>query len=176
MNRKIQVIIRMLLLLSPILIVFPIQAQTQTGSIRGTVYRDINENGICSTEGEARVGDIAVELVNDDTPELQRTLTAPDGTYLLANASLGLWRVTVVPGTGWRISSAQTREVTLTADQPDAIEVDFCIVQLEDPNNGGTTLPESGAFIAPPLVLIAIAGLLLMTIGAGLAWLGHMKK
>lgn len=152
------------------LLAIPLMAfgQDQTGTISGTVYRDINANGVCANEGEPRVAaNIPLELVSDDVGELTRITTAADGTYSYSTDALGLWRVTVVPGQGWRITSPQTLEVVLSTDNPDASNIDFCIIEIDQSaGGGGTTLPESGVFIAPPLLIAAVIGFLFIAAGA----------
>ena len=60
-----------------------IHAQEQKGTISGTVYRDINANGVCVNEGEPRVAaNIPMELVLDDVGELVRLTTVADGSYI----------------------------------------------------------------------------------------------
>lgn len=146
----------------------PAQAQDQIGTIRGTVFRDVNENGLCSAESEAVLADIPLEIINDDTGEFIRYTTAPDGTYAHTTPDLGIWRVTVVPGSQWRVTSQQTIEVTLTPDSPDAAGIDFCIVEIETNQENPVTLPESGAFIAPPLLVAGLFGLALIILGGAL--------
>ena len=143
-------------------------AQEEVGSISGTVFRDINANGACVNEGEPRVAaNIPIELVQDDIGEIDAITTAADGTYTFPTDDLGLWRVTVVPGQGWRVTSQQTLEVVLTDDNPDPINIDFCIIEIDQPaGGGGTTLPESGAPIAPTLLVAAAIGFLLIAAGA----------
>mgnify|MGYP000184238520 CR=1 FL=1 len=176
MKRRVWSITIIFLMLLFVVLTYPTLAQDQTGSIRGTVYRDINLNGLCSDEGEVRLGDIPIEIVNDDTDEIIRQITAPDGTYVHTSAELGLWLVTVVPGTGWRVTSQQSIEVLLSEDQPDAAGVDFCIIEIESSNGGGVTLPESGAPIAPQLLIAAAAGLALMAFGAGMLLRGKKTQ
>lgn len=153
-------------------------AQDLEGSISGTVYRDINANGICADEGEPRVAaNIPLELVNDDNGELFRTNTEADGTYFTSTATFGLWRVTVIPGQGWRITSQQTLEVVLTEDNPDANAVDFCIIEIEQsPGDTEATLPESGTSLAPALIIAAAFGFILMAAGAVILLFGRLGK
>ena len=142
-------------------------AQDQTGIISGTVYRDINANGVCSNEGEPRVAaNIPMELVADDVGELVRITTAADGSYSYSTDQLGLWRVTVVPGERWRVTSQQTLEVVLTVDSLNVTNIDFCIIEVEQSSGGGTTLPESGALVAPSLLMAATIGFVLIAAGA----------
>lgn len=162
-----------------LLFVIPIAsfAQDQTGSISGTVYRDINANGLCVNEGEPRVAaNIPLELVSDDAGELIRITSAADGTFSYSTDALGLWRVTVAPGTGWRVTSQQTLEVVLSTDNPHVSNVDFCIIEVEQsPGGGGTTLPESGIAVAPPLLFSAVIGFVFIAAGTILLLLGKSK-
>ena len=169
MNRKMLLVVNLLILFLPAVYI-PLMAQETTGSIRGTVFRDINENGQCTNEGEPRIAGIPVELVDDATRTIVRLQTGADGTFILSQAALGRWQVTVVPGTGWRVTSPQTREAILTSESPDATNIDFCIVEISSPpgGSGGTTLPESGAPIAPELLAAAALGFALMAAGAAL--------
>ena len=153
-------------------------AQDQTVTISGTVYRDINANGVCVIEGEPRVAaNIPMEFVADDVGELVRITTAADGTYAYSTDALGLWRVTVVPGESWRVTSQQTLEVVLTADNPNVRNIDFCIIEVEQSSGGGgTTLPESGAPVAPTQLMAATIGFVLIAAGAGLLLLNQFQK
>ncbi|UCC54474.1 MAG: hypothetical protein JSV68_11000 [Anaerolineaceae bacterium] len=153
----------------------PLLAQDNTGSIRGMVYRDINNNGTCATEGEPSVAGIPVELVDDTTRTIVRLQTGADGSYILSEAALGGWQVTVVPGTGWRVTSQQTQAVILTPEVRDVTDIHFCIVEISSPP-GGTTLPESGAPIAPGLLMAAALGVALIAAGAGLILHGRTAR
>jgi len=176
MNRKIGSLIPIVLIYLLVLFAYPTLAQEQTGSIRGVVYRDVNANGLCTGEGEVRLANIPLEIINDDIQEIVRFITAPDGTYIQNGAALGSWQVTVVPGEGWRVTSQQTRAVVLTPENPDMAEVDFCIVEIEGSVDGGVTLPESGAPIAPQLLFAGAAGLALMVLGAGMLLHGRKAR
>jgi len=152
------------------------QAQEQKGIIIGTVYRDINANGVCVNEGEPRVAaNIPMELVSDDVGELVRITTAADGSYAYNTDALGLWRVTVVPGAGWRVTSQQTQEVVLNIDNLDVTNIDFCIIEVEQSSGGGTTLPESGAPVAPALLMASTIGFILIAAGAGLLLFNRLR-
>lgn len=152
-------------------------AQDQTGSISGTVYRDINANGVCVNEGEPRVAaNIPLEVVSDDVGELIRITSNADGTFSYTTDAQGLWRVTVVPGQGWRVTSQQTLEVVLSADNPLTENLNFCIIEVQQTGGGGgTTLPESGVAIAPPLLLAAAFGFLFIAAGAILLLIGRPR-
>jgi hypothetical protein len=152
------------------------QAQEEKGTISGTVYRDINANGICVNEGEPRVAaNIPMELVSDDVGELLRITTAADGSYAYTTDALGLWSVTVVPGENWRVTSQQTLEVVLSTDSLNATGIDFCIIEIEQSSGGGgTTLPESGAPVAPALLIASVIGFILIAAGASLLLVNHL--
>ena len=175
MRRIIWIISIIIFLFAAFLIPYSTHAQDQAGTISGSVYRDINANGVCVNEGEPRVAaNIPIELVQDDEGEIERISTAADGTYIYNTDTLGLWRVTVVPGQGWRITSQQTLEVVLAADNPNPINIDFCIIELDQSTGGGgTTLPESGAPIAPTLLIAAAIGFVLIVAGAVLLLFNH---
>lgn len=163
-----------------ILLIIPLStlAQNQSGSIRGIVFRDINANGICVNEGEPRVAaNIPIEIVSDDVGELIRITSSADGTYSYTTDSLGLWRVTIVPGQAWRVTSQQTQEIVLTTDNPSTENVNFCIIEVQQSGGGGgTTLPESGAVVAPPLILAAVLGFALIALGSTLLLIGKRRQ
>jgi hypothetical protein len=116
-------------------------------------------------------------LVSDDANQLTRITSVADGTYSYTTDALGLWRVTVIPGQGWRVTSQQTQEVVLSIDNAEASNIDFCIVEVSQPPGGGdTTLPESGIAVSPPLLVLASIGLLFMATGATLLLIGKIRK
>ena len=167
-----------LLFVAALTIPYLTHAQDQTGSISGTVYRDINANGVCVNEGEPRVAaNIPLELVADDEDEMVRITTAIDGSYVYSTDARGLWRVTVVPGQGWRVTSQQTLEIVLSDDGSEVINVDFCIIEMDQSSGGGgTTLPESGAPVAPILLFAATIGFVLIAAGAILLLFNRLQN
>ncbi len=160
------------------LIPITVQAQDQSGSISGTVYRDLNLNGLCASEDEPKVAaNIPLELVSDDAGELIRISSAADGTHAFTTDTLGLWSVTILPGQGWRVTSQQTLEVVLSIDNPDATNIDFCIIEIDQTGGGGgTTLPESGFIVSTPLLLAAAIGFILVTIGTIMLLVGRLTR
>ena len=171
------IITAVIFLIAVLLVPYATHAQDQAGSISGTVYRDINANGVCTGEGEPRVAaNIPMELVEDDVGELVRISTAADGSYAHNTTRLGLWRVTVVPGVDWRVTSQQTLDVVLSVDNPNAADIDFCIIEVEPPPNGGGTLPGSGVAVAPALIMAASFGFILIAAGATLILISRTKK
>ena len=164
------------------------QAQDVNGSISGFVLRDLNENGVCTDEDEPGVVGIPVQLVNRDDNTIINLTSGGEGFYELVNASGGTWTVTVNPGSGWRVTSQQTRQVLVSDDEPDVEDVDFCLVETAatvTPAPSATpltaptpvqpivptplpVLPESGAPVSPSILWAAALGLLLLISGAGL--------
>ncbi len=165
--KKIKSLFILILNLSLIpIMAYPALGQDQTGSISGTVFRDANDNGLCADEGEERLGNIPLEIINDDSGDFFTYTTEPDGSFTHTTAILGFWQVTVVPGTNWRITSQQTINVELTADEPDVSSINFCIIEVQpQQDDPPVTLPESGAFIAPPLLYAGALGLLFVILG-----------
>jgi hypothetical protein len=158
--------IALVLIISPAL---PANAQTNTGSIRGTVYNDLNGDGFCVGTGEPGQSGIPVVFVYTVSGTKLPLMTGVDGSYGIVSITLGTWQVTVTPGTGWTVTSQQTQQVILTDTQPTVSGVDFCITQA--PASGGGTsppvLPESGADVAPALIAVSALGAFLLVFGAG---------
>jgi hypothetical protein len=138
------------------------------GSIRGTVYEDRNADGVCVGSGEPALAGINVQFVSQDGSSTVHLQSGPDGTFGLVAVGLGTWTVTAVPLTGFSVSSTNPQVVNLSAEQPDASGVDFCIIKGSGSGSGSVVLPESGASIAPPLLIAALAGISLVAAGAAL--------
>jgi hypothetical protein len=162
-------------------------AQDDNGSISGAVFRDINENGLCTDEDEPGVVGIPLQLVNRDDNTIVNLTSGGEGFYELVDASMGTWQVTVNPGASWRVTSQQTQQAVVDEDEPDVEEIDFCIVQVTSATATNTpapapvptqalvptatpspVLPESGAAVSPAILSSAVLGLLLLLLGAGL--------
>ena len=65
MRQKVLASLLLVLLLSMIGGLSIASAQT-SGAIRGTVYKDLDANGVCVATGEPVQADIAIEFVSDD--------------------------------------------------------------------------------------------------------------
>ena len=139
--------------------------QEVRGSIRGTVYEDRNADGVCAGTGEPTLGGINVQFVSDDGGSTIHLQSGPDGSYGLVAVGLGTWTVTAVPLTGFSVSSINPQVVHLNAEQPEATGIDFCIIKGSGTEGGSVVLPESGASIAPPLVVAAVTGISLVAAG-----------
>ena len=172
-------VIALMLLITGTAVAF---AQSSGGAILGTVYNDLNADGVCVGTGEPGLPSIVVEFNNVEASILTALQTNENGSYGYTAAGFGTWNITVKPPTGWRSSAQQTRQVVLTSTQPVAAGVDFCITQdsgsgtpaappataVPGGSGGAVTLPESGAPIAPALLIAAVIGIGLLVIGAGL--------
>jgi hypothetical protein len=169
-------VIAMLLIISGTAAAF---AQSSAGAILGTVYNDLNGDGVCVGTSEPGLPNMVVEFVNTEAAIQTALQTNENGSYGYTSAGLGTWNVTVKPPQGWQSTAQSTRQVTLTSTQPVASGIDFCITQstttpvpTSTPQSGGSggavTLPESGATIAPALLVTLVIGLGLLALGAGL--------
>jgi hypothetical protein len=157
-------------------------AQSSAGAILGTVYNDQNADGVCVGTGEPGLPGMVVEFVNVEAAIQTALQTNENGSYGYTSAGFGTWNVTVKPAQGWRSTAQSTRQVTLTSTQPVASGVDFCITQdaststptappataVPGGSGGAVTLPESGAPIAPALLIAAVLGIGLLAVGAGI--------
>ena len=142
----------------------PTVAAQSNGSIRGTVYEDLNRDGLCVGTGEPTLAGIPIEFSAGSQPLFLQS--GADGTYGLVAAALTNWTVTAVPPDGYTVTSANPRQVELTASEQLAQGVDFCVAR--GTGTSGTTLPQSGGPVAPLVGFIAAAGIGLALLGAGL--------
>jgi hypothetical protein len=180
MIRKLSLAITIILLLGSAL---AIQAQDTVGTISGTVYRTENPGTSCTEDNLPGEPGIPLQFVNRDNQTTLNLNTESDGSYEINVSTEGTWQVTVNPGSGWRVLSQQTIQVSVSEDDPDHEEVDFCITRVT-PTPTTTTitptpttitptpippvLPESGAPVAPTLLLAAGLGFLFLLIGGWL--------
>ena len=171
MKRRISllvIVITLVLLLTPVIAA---NAQDNNiGSIRGVVYNDLNADGFCVGSGEPGQSGVPVEFVYTASGTAVPLLTGVDGSFGIVSITLGTWQVTVKPPLGWRVTSEATKTVTLTQTNPQAVGVDFCITQAPASGGGSSppTLPESGASVAPSLLIAAAIGAMLLAAGAGI--------
>ena len=182
MRKKAWIILAVIVLMLVITGTTAAFAQSSGGAILGTVYNDIDANGVCVGTGEPGLTGMVVEFVNVEAAIQTALQTNENGSYGYTSAGFGTWNVTVKPPEGWRSTAQPTRQVILTSTQPVASGVDFCITQdaststpatppataVPGGSGGAVTLPESGATIAPALLNAAAIGIGLLAIGAGL--------
>lgn len=138
------------------------QQEGATGSIRGTVYRDSNNDGLCVGTGETGLAGVPIRFSNGATQLYLQS--GGDGTFGLVASGLGAWTVAAEPSADQGVvTSAQSRSVTLTEENATATGVDFCVGTAR---SSSVVLPQSGAPAMPGLWIAAIAGVLF--VGAGL--------
>ncbi|MCA9940754.1 MAG: hypothetical protein KC418_19085 [Anaerolineales bacterium] len=137
------------------------------GSIRGTVYEDVNFDGKCGV-GDAVIAGIPIRFTSSggDAIYLQ---SGENGTYGLVAVGFGTWEVSAEPPAGWVVSSTDPIAVTLVNEdgRKVALGVDFCLANAGS-GGGATLLPEAGAPIAPALIALLLGGLLLAGVGAAM--------
>ncbi len=171
MLRKVLVIFMVVLLL---VVATTIVYGQSSGTIAGTVYHDQNADGVCVGTGEPGLTGVPVDFVSDDgfTISLQ---SGSDGTYGLVAVGFGRWRVSARPGSGFTVTSQQTIEVILSAEQPVASGADFCVAQgtVSTGGGGAVVLPESGAAVSPSLVAVGVFGVLFLALGSMLVYRGR---
>lgn len=139
-------------------------AQEARGSIRGTVYQDLNGDGICVNTGEPILAGVPIQFVSGDTTVYLQS--GDNGTYGLVAAGLGNWTVTAQPGTGWVVTSKNPLQAFLNADQQVILGVNFCVASSSTPIK--IVLPESGSGVAPTLIAALLIGAGFIAAGAGL--------
>ncbi len=139
-------------------------ARESNGSIRGTVYQDLNADGRCVDTGEPVLVGTPIKFVSNDGKTTLYLQSGENGTYGLVAAGYGTWTVTADPNNEWVVTSQNPIEAFLGSEQLLVLGVDFCLAKVGTVPPQ-TVLPESGAAIAP--ILLAA-----MTVGAGLAVTG----
>lgn len=143
-------------------------AQQERGEIHGSVYEDVNSDGLCidtGVEGEEPVENIELEFVSSDEAVVINLVTGDDGTYGLVAAGQSNWRVTANPdSTKWVVTSEKTRYAPVFSGTLVVTDIDFCVQKVGTVTENGTTttggssnaviiLPESGAEKDPVIVL-----------------------
>ena len=97
------------------------------GSIRGTIYQDLDGNGVCGG-GDTLVGNFGLQFMTADGAVTLNLISGSDGTYGLVGAGLGEWIVTAVPPTSsWIVTSANPVTVITSDEDPIATNINFCV-------------------------------------------------
>lgn len=157
-------------------------AQDAGGAILGTVFHDLDGDGACVGTSEPAVEGIVVEFVNAESAIQTALATNEDGSFSYVSAGFGTWNVSIRPSAGWIVTAEQSQQIALTPSQPVITNLDFCVTEgtatvnsqapVEKTNTkvsiSAVTLPESGAPVAPQLLIAAFTGIGFMLIGAGL--------
>ncbi|PID84704.1 MAG: hypothetical protein CSB13_11835 [Chloroflexi bacterium] len=156
------------------------------GTIRGSVYQDVNGDGQCvntGVPGEEAVAGVSLEFVSDDGAHVIHLYTGENGTYGLADAGLGNWKVTAYPSSDWVVTSLNPLHANITPEETEALDVNFCVakvgwtpiypVQPIYPGASVVVLPESGASAANNTAalltaVIALGGFAFIALGVGI--------
>ena len=156
-------------------------AQTDSGTIRGTVFEDLNSDGACVGTGEPGLAGIPIEFIHESNARIVVQSTS-NGTYSLVGVGFGTWQVNVQPGSGFVATSQQSFSVSLTSEQPEVTGIDFCVGRVTvtptataaptaTPTAASSLMPESGAGAPPTLLIVGAIGIALFALGAGIeAW------
>jgi hypothetical protein len=174
MLKKVVLLIVVSLLL--LLAVGVVSAQESNGSIRGTVYEDLNADGKCVDTGEPVLVGTPIKFVSNDGKTTLYLQSGDNGTYGLVAAGYGTWTVGADPNNEWVVTSPNPVEVFLGSEQLLVLGVDFCVAKVGTVPPQ-TVLPESGAAIAPILLAAITVGGGMIVTGIGLEvrrrrWLG----
>ena len=150
-------------------------------SIRGSVYIDVNSDGVCvnsGVEGEVPVQFINIDFTSSAGEKLATLQSGDNGTYGFADVGDSYWEVKADPDNTWVVTSQNPIFVPIGNDTPVQTGVDFCVQKVDTyrpptggSGSGGVLLPEAGA--AQPvgstaLLFVAISGMGLILLGAGL--------
>lgn len=183
--RKVKIAVTAALLLIVMAVGLAQAQQVYDGSIRGTVYLDRNGDGKCVDTGEPTHPGVPIEFVSNDGQWSTFLATGDDGTYGLVAAAYGTWTVSARPNANdFVVTSTATKSVFIGEDERVALNVDFCIQEIDGPitTTSGTNiatftnvifLPASGAAANNTPYYIAFAlGFLLFAAGA----VFHLKR
>jgi hypothetical protein len=162
------------------------------GTIRGSVYQDVNGDGLCvntGVAGEEAVAGVSLEFVSSDGNHTIHLYTGENGTYGLANAGFSNWKVTATPNSDWVVTSVNPLYANINNDNPEALDVNFCVAKVgywtgpvypvHPIYPGGqvppsVVMPESGApavasnYTALLTAVVAFGGLIFIMLGVGL--------
>ena len=146
------------------------------GFLEGRIYKDVNGDGKCvntGVEGEVPIPNINVEFVSSDEKTVITHYSGPEGIFGLVAAGYSWWRVTVMPGPGWIVTSDPVLHVPVYADSPAHTDVNFCLSQGTVTAAVGQArvvalLPQSGDSASSGLTIAAALGVTLLVAGLGL--------
>ncbi|MCB8944205.1 MAG: hypothetical protein H6658_10665 [Ardenticatenaceae bacterium] len=168
MKKSISVGLLLTLLLA--LTVGILQAQEEHGFIQGRIYKDVNGDGKCvgtGLAGEVPLPNVNVQFTNSAGDVVITHYSGPEGIFGLVRAGFSWWEVTVLPPTGWVVTSEPTIFVPVFADSLSHDDVNFCLSEGA-PARVVALLPESGAAGNVGLMITAVSGLVLLVAGVGL--------
>ena len=153
-------------------------------SIRGSVYIDVNSDGVCVNSGVAGEGPVQfinIDFTSSAGEKLVTLQSGENGTYGLVGAGDSYWEVKADPDNTWVVTSQNPLYVPIGDDNPVQTDVNFCVQKVDTyvpPTTNppvtystSTLLPEAGAAQQSgnaALLLVAITGMGLILLGAGL--------
>ncbi|HSH05828.1 MAG TPA: hypothetical protein VLL52_25145 [Anaerolineae bacterium] len=144
------------------------EEDTNNGSIRGTVYWDQNNNGICQGTGEPVLAGIPIEFVSDDGKTTLYLQSGENGTYGLVAAGYGTWKVSARPDSNYVVTSEPTLEAFVGSNQLLVLNIDFCLRKVGGSGGAPVLLPVSGASSAGLTLFVTLlffAGFALLSFG-----------
>lgn len=132
------------------------QIEPDRGTIRGTIYLDIDGDGRClnnNLAGEVPIPGIDLTFATLDGNQNVMLYSGSNGTYGLPSAGQGIWLVTAVPNPAlWTVTSANPIQVELSENAGLVqLNVDFCVkaaAGVSLPTARLQTLPENDASAA----------------------------
>lgn len=116
-----------------LLVVMVSAVSAANGTIRGSVYRDVNGDGLCvdtGVPGEEPVPGITLEFVSEDEQHTIHLYTGGDGMYGLAAAGFSNWRVTATPNSDWVVTSQNPIYAYINHEKVAATDVNFCVAKV----------------------------------------------
>lgn len=151
------------------------------GTIMGSVYQDVNSDGLCYNTGVAGEGPltgVTVQFVNSDGGIIIDQYSDPNGNFGLYQAGQSYWKVTAMPSSEWRVTSQNPLYAPIDADNRSVTDVIFCVQKASTyraPSGGSVLLPVAGApaqqaQTGTPFNLFAFIGLAFIALGFGLRW------
>ena len=139
-----------------------------SGSIRGVVAVDVNGDGKCvgtGVAGEVGIANVPLQFVNSDGGIVMEHTTGSDGTFGLVSVGDSYWKVTVQPGTGWKITSSATLYALIDENNRLAENINFCLQSTSTATTSGL-LPQAGGAVSAGLTaVVAIFALSLIAFG-----------
>jgi hypothetical protein len=149
------------------------------GFLEGRVYKDVNGDGKCvntGVAGEDPIPNINVQFVSSDEKTVITHYSGPEGIFGLVSAGYSWWRVTVMPGPGWTVTSDSVLYVPVFAESPAHTDINFCLSQGSVTGVAGVVgqgrvvalLPQSGGSANTGLTIVGVLGFVLLMTGLGL--------
>lgn len=127
-----------------------IGARLHSTTLRGTVYNDVNSNGV-HDEGESGVIDIRVQVSTPDLSFVHEYRTADDGTYGPVLGQ-GTFNVRLILPDHWALTTRASYEDVFVEQGKAVIGLDFGIVQ------SGEGAPASASSVASAPVALPTTG------------------